>query len=696
MIRLFTLLIVLLCTPLTLFSASVSAAGIPTMDWQTAPNHPPVQVRLIQTGPYDQTNNYYPALLQVRLADNWKTYWRSPGEGGIAPRLDWQDSDNLAKVNWQWPVPERFSLLGIETQGYKHDVDFPLQITPIMGAEQTVFDAKLTLPSCTTICVLTDYHLQLPLDPNFTFDEQLNHDYQQAIGKVPRPANVVSPQTLTWDGTNKQLEIVLNNERGWQQPTVYVDELDEAIFSQPTFAIDDQQLHVRFQVSSWNDELNLDQQPVVITAIDDGLAEELTASISAGSLAPLTDTMPSLGWILLYAVLGGLILNIMPCVLPVLGLKLNSLVLGQRVNASGLPSNVRAPLLWSAFGIMLSFWLLAAFMLVLTWSGAQLGWGIQFQQPAFIGFMLLVTALFSLNLFGLFELRLPTSLNTWLATRPGNGHGGHVLQGMFATLLATPCSAPFLGTAVAVALASSPIVLIAIFTGLGLGMALPWLLLALFPSVIRALPKPGMWMEKVKWLFGLMLLATSLWLLSLLSYTLGTGITWVLAAVLIVLPLWSLIRQYGARGLIFGLAGMLLLGALGGIAAFATQSKWVSPIKDELNWQPLDPDRIAVEVAAGKRVFVDVTADWCITCQANKVGVTLRDPVYSALQDDDIVLMRGDWTRPDKNVTDYLHANQRAGIPFNQVFGPGLPNGKALEVLLTTNKVISALDEAKP
>ncbi|ART83265.1 copper-binding protein [Oceanisphaera profunda] len=690
MLNRFKTLYIWLLSPLLLLSSclALAATGVQGSGWQQAPEHPPVQVRLVQAGPYNAEQNHYPALLQVRLTDDWKTYWRSPGEGGIAPRLDWQASDNLADVNWQWPVPERFSLLGIETQGYKHEVDFPLQLTPSDTGQASTFNAQLTLPSCTTVCVLTDYQLQLPLDANWQVDEQLSHDYQQAVAKVPRVASLVSSETLTWDKASQQLEIILNNERGWQQPAIYVDELDEAIFSQPTFAINDQQLQVRFQVSSWDDELNLDQQAIVITAIDAGLAEELHANISAGTLAPLSENVPALGWILLYAVLGGLILNIMPCVLPVLGLKLNSLVLGER-------KQVRAPLLWSAFGIMLSFWLLAAFMLVLTWSGAQLGWGIQFQQPAFIGFMLLITALFSLNLFGLFEVRLPSRLNTWLATRPGSGNGGHVLQGMFATLLATPCSAPFLGTAVAVALASSPVVLVAIFTGLGLGMALPWLLLALFPSVIRALPKPGLWMEKVKWLFGLMLLATSLWLLSLLSYTLGAGITWALAALLIVLPIWSLIRQYGARGLIFGLAGMLLLGAVAGVGAMFTQSHWVSPIEDNLNWQPLDASRIAEEVAAGKRVFVDVTADWCITCQANKIGVTLRDPVYSALQADDIVLMRGDWTRPNSAITDYLHANQRAGIPFNQVFGPGLPQGKALEVLLTTNKVISALDEAK-
>nr|WP_237332935.1 protein-disulfide reductase DsbD domain-containing protein [Zobellella iuensis] len=659
--------------------------------WLQAPEHPPVQVRLVQTGPFDAASNYYPALLQVRLADDWKTYWRSPGEGGIAPRLDWLASDNLLDINWQWPQPSRFTLLGVETQGYQQDVDFPLQLTPADGSLPARLDATLTLPSCTTICVLTDYRLQLPLEPDALIsDEPLYHRYQQAVSRVPRPASLVQAEQLVWDKAQRQLAVSLHNPRGWQRPAVFVDELDNGIFSQPRLKIEGERLEARFKVGSWDPGLDLTQQVVVITATDEGLAEELAGQIETGVLPPATAQLP-LPLVLLYALLGGLVLNIMPCVLPVLGLKLNGLLLGHRSRA-----DVRRPLLLSAAGILLSFWLLAAFMLALTWSGAQLGWGIQFQQPAFIGFMLLITALFSLNLFGLFELRLPATMSTWLATRPGHGHGGHLLQGMFATLLATPCSAPFLGTAVAVALASSPLVLIAIFTGLGLGMALPWLLLALFPGFIRLLPRPGPWMLRVKWLFGLMLLATSLWLLSLLAPAIGTPASLVLVLLLALLALGSLLRRHGTRGLLFGLAGLLLLGALGGGLALLTQSRWVSPVKDELVWQPLDPARIAQEVAAGKRVFVDITADWCITCQANKIGVLLREPVYGTLQQEDMVLMRGDWTRPNPMITDYLRQHDRAGIPFNQVFGPGLPRGRELEVLLSTNQVMDTLEEARP
>ncbi|MCC4265003.1 thioredoxin family protein [Oceanimonas baumannii] len=681
MYKFFSLCLLLLAT----LSAQAADTG-----WLQSPEHPPVQVRLVQNGPLDNSTGQYAALLQVRLADDWKTYWRSPGEGGIAPRLDWQSSDNIQAFDWRWPLPDRFHLLGIETQGYQHDVNFPVYITPENPDTPATFNATLTLPSCTTICVLTEYSLSLPLQADLTLDETVNHHFQQALSRVPRPATRVQASDWHWDAAKEQVAITLSNEAGWQDPQIFIDDTDTAVFSQPVITTNGSHLEARFTVSSWDPALNLDGETLVVTVADESLAEELNGPVAQGTLAATASAQPGLLMVLGYALLGGLILNIMPCVLPVLGLKLNTLLLGERSRAQ-----VRRPLLLSATGIMLSFWGLAAFMLVLTWSGAQLGWGIQFQQPGFIGFMLAITALFSLNLFGLFEVHLPSRLNTWLATRPGGGNSSHLLQGMFATLLATPCSAPFLGTAVAAALASSPLVLIAIFTGLGLGMALPWLLLAAFPGFVRFMPRPGPWMVKVKWLFGLMLLATSLWLLSLLSATLGSTLSLLLATLLVILPLWSLLRRHGMRALVFGLAGISLTGAVLGGVALLTQERWVTPAKPELPWQPLDVARIEQEVAAGNRVFVDITADWCITCQANKVGVIQRDPVYSVLEQDNVVLMQGDWTRPNAEITDYLRAHGRAGIPFNQVFGPGLPDGRDLEVLLTSDRVISALEAAQ-
>ncbi|WP_116473746.1 protein-disulfide reductase DsbD family protein [Zobellella maritima] len=656
--------------------------------WLQNPDHPPVQVRLSQAGHFDAASRHYPALLEVALDDDWKTYWRSPGEGGIAPRIDWQGSENLAAVNWQWPTPERFMLLGVETQGYQGEVAFPLQLTPEDPNRPIHLNATLTLPSCTTICVLTDYRLQLALTPDEIMDS-LQYAYQKALAQVPGPARLVSLERLLWDKSRKQLQLSLIGPRDWQQPAVFIDELDTSMFTRPQVTLSGDRLNARFTVSSWDEALNLAGASLTVTVADQGFAEALSGTVEAAAVLPAEPPF-SLAQALLYALLGGLILNIMPCVLPVLGLKLNSLLLRTRH-----PRQVRRPLLLSATGILLSFWGLAGFMLLLTWSGASLGWGIQFQQPGFIAFMLLVTSLFAFNLLGLFTIRLPHRLNTWLATHSYGGDAGHLLQGSFATLLATPCSAPFLGTAVAVALASSPPVLFAIFTGLGLGMALPWLLLALFPGLTRAMPRPGRWMLWVKALFGLMLLATSLWLLSLLSPHLGLNASLLLATILLLLPLLSALRHHGIKGLLICLSAGSLLVAGGGLVALLTQPYWVNPVKDELTWEPLDAGRIEQQVAEGKRVFIDITADWCITCQANKIGVLLQEPVYSALQDEDLLLMRGDWTRPDSRVTDYLRAHGRAGIPFNQVFGPGSPDGQALEVLLTTERVMSALDAAR-
>ncbi|MCT7655949.1 hypothetical protein MBH78_17725 [Oceanimonas sp. NS1] len=363
--------------------------------------------------------------------------------------MEWQDSTNVQALDWRWPLPDRFHLLGIETQGYQQDVNFPLFITPADAGRPATFNATLTLPSCTTICVLTEYSLSLPLDANLVLDETTNHYFQQALSQVPRPASRVQAEDGRWDNTREQVAVTLSNPEGWQDPNVFIDDTDTAVFSQPELRLAGERLEARFTVNSWDPELNLDGERLTVTVADANLAEELNVPVIKGALSAGGSDQPSLLLALGYALLGGLILNIMPCVLPVLGLKLNSLLLGQRSRAE-----VRRPLLLSAAGIMLSFWGLAAFMLALTWSGAQLGWGIQFQQPGFIGFMLAVTALFSLNLFGLFEIQLPGRLSTWLATHPKGG-GSHLMQGMFATLLATPCSAPFLGTAVAAALASS-------------------------------------------------------------------------------------------------------------------------------------------------------------------------------------------------------------------------------------------------
>jgi suppressor for copper-sensitivity B len=391
--------------------------------------------------------------------------------------------------------------------------------------------------------------------------------------------------------------------------------------------------------------------------------------------------------ILFIALLGGLILNIMPCVLPVLGIKLTAIVEAPRLKQS----EIRRQFIASALGIFVSFWLLAGFILLLKFSGQAIGWGIQFQNPWFIGFMILITAIFALNMLGLFEITLPSNMQTTLATTGKNTIRGHFLQGMFATLLATPCSAPFLGTAVAFAFGAEPLVLFVVFNALALGMALPWLLIAAMPKLARYFPKPGRWMNVVKIIFALLLLITSLWLMSLLANFVSSSYLWLSALLLIMVFLFILAKSQGRAAAIATISALVVIGML---TALLTVNNWRKPLPTDLDWQPLNTVMIAKQLDLGKTVFVDVTADWCITCKANKVGVLLQNPVYSLLKQSHIKLMKGDWTKASTEVTQYLQQYHRFGVPFNIVYGPGAPLGIALPVILSADEVASAIKQA--
>ncbi|HLO77012.1 MAG TPA: thioredoxin family protein, partial [Magnetospirillum sp.] len=310
--------------------------------------------------------------------------------------------------------------------------------------------------------------------------------------------------------------------------------------------------------------------------------------------------------------------------------------------------HVRAAFLASAAGIVASFLALAGAAVAVKAAGQAVGWGIQFQQPGFLAVMIALLLAFAANLWGAFEIRLPSALMN--VGPSGVAHHtllGHFLSGAFATLLATPCSAPFLGTAVGFALARGAGEIAAIFAALGLGMSVPYLAVALWPDLARRLPKPGAWMVTVKKVMGVALAATALWLGSVLAAQ--TGLT---------------TAAPPAAG------------------------------KTDIAWKSFDLTAVRQAVAEGKVVFVDVTADWCITCKVNKAAVVDRGAVAARLTGGGVVPMRADWTRPDDGIARYLASFDRFGIPFNAVYGPGAPDGIALSELLTEAEVLAALDKA--
>lgn len=376
-----------------------------------------------------------------------------------------------------------------------------------------------------------------------------------------------------------------------------------------------------------------------------------------------------LGLMLLLALVGGLILNAMPCVLPVLSLKVFGLVRsaghGRREIARGALS--------TAAGILVSFWALALAAIAARAAGAAVGWGIQFQRPGFVVLLAVIVVLFCLNLWGLFEIPLPQRLARLGGSGPREGVAGHFASGLFATLMATPCSAPFLGTAVSFALAQEAPVILAIFTAVGLGMALPYLLISAFPGVAKVLPRPGAWMETVRGVMGFLLAAAAVWLFYVLAAQVSPEKVAGIKLALLALALFTWLRHRGVSGRVFRHAAAVGMAATVAVALGLAVSQQASTTKvggataeaaGLIEWQPFDRARAESLAAGGQLVFVDVTADWCFTCKVNERLVIETPEVAGAFEEHSVVPMKADWTNRNDDITQFLAEHGRYGIPF--------------------------------
>lgn len=649
--------------------------------WLQDPNNSHARVLMSASQPEEGAVRL---LLDVRLSDGWKTYWRSPGEGGIAPEIKWQTP--VDHVNWRWPTPQRFDVSGISTQGYHGDTVFPITLNVPNTA--TRLQGVLTLSTCSNVCVLTDFPFDLDLTQ--PAPQGFDHAFTRAEGTLPLTSGMVHQAQAGY--IKGELRVSAEREEGWQKPDVFFDVPEGADFAKPNIKIEGKRLLATVHVTDgWEGSApDLDGKPLSMVFSDSGIAQQMTMDVS-NVLPASSSSSLGLSTAILLALLGGLILNLMPCVLPVLAMKLGSVL--QLENRER--SVVRRQFLASASGILVSFWALAGLMTGLRLSQQAVGWGIQFQSPWFIGLMIVVTALFSANLFGFFSIRLGSHTTTRLATAGGHGNGGHFWQGVFATLLATPCSAPFLGTALAFALAAPLTDLWLVFTALGIGMSLPWLLIAAFPFVAKALPKPGQWMNRLRIVLGLMMLASSLWLISLLAAHTGVAVVLIISGLLLLALLILTGIQYGRRLLLVWGAVLLLLAGVVLATGALTAERWRTPMTDSVQWQPLSEQAITQALRENKRVFVDVTADWCVTCKANKYNVLLRDDVQQALSEPDVIALRGDWTTPSPAMTQFLQQRGAVAVPFNQIYGPGLPNGEVLSPLLDRQTLLNTLNNAK-
>ena len=639
--------------------------------------------------------------LQFRLAEGWKVYWRSPGDAGYPPSVDWSGSDNLAAAHMLWPAPSRFTVLGMDTVGYEGAAVLPVRVTLARAQAPAHFRAAVDYLACADICVPHAADLTLDLPAGLPAPSAFAHLIARAESSVPTagplPGLDVASVNTSGRGDNLTLHVQVTADAPLQAPQVFVEGPEDYAFGAPGAPVADGPGRVRFDIPVHGAELAvapLDGAAVTVTLLNGQHGIERHLTVGAASTAAPTDAAPgpSFALVLALGLLGGLILNLMPCVLPVLSIKLLS-VIG---HGGGDRRMVRLGFLASAAGILASFLVLAAAITLLKAGGAAVGWGLQFQQPWFLIVMIVVVGLFAANLWDLFEIRLPeTVADAGVHAGHVHGLGGHFLTGALATLLATPCSAPFLGTAVGYALPRSGVDVFAVFIAVGLGLALPYLAVAAFPQVATRLPRPGRWMVHLRRVLGVALAATALWLVFVLAATTGlAGALLIAAAAAVAVALVVVAIRCGGRTRRAAAAGALLDAAIAVAAPAALRGGGGTDEVVSEHWQPLDRAAIAAHVAAGQVVFVNVTADWCLTCKVNERLVLAAEPVVSLLASPDVVAMQGDWTRPDDGIARYLASFGRYGIPFDAVYGPGTPNGEALPELLTPDLVIAALERA--
>lgn len=656
--------------------------------------------------------------LHFRMAGDWKIYWRSPGDAGYPPEIDWSDSENLVDAEMLWPIPERFQLFGLQTFGYGDDVVLPIRAVAENPSEPVKLRGEVGYLVCEEICIPHTERLSLDLRPGEGGPSEAAYLIDRFRAQVPGSAASagmsLEKAVLTEGGETPELTVRVASDSVLSAPDVIVEEADGYRFGAPEVRLENGGEHAVLRVSGQRGfaaDAPLEGQTVTLTVFDGKRGFETRVTLEAGSLGASGSLLPvasaggggpsvgaaELAGLIAIAVLGGLILNLMPCVLPVLSLKLLSVV-GQGGRPRG---EIRAGFLASAAGILFSFLVLAAGAIALKTAGVAVGWGIQFQQPLFLVAMIVVLTLFASNLFGFFEVRLPRALADAPDRTGGTRHGlsGHFATGAFATLLATPCSAPFVGTAVAFALSRGSGEILAIFLAMGLGLALPYLAVAAMPGAAALLPRPGRWMLVLRRVLAVALAGTGVWLLTVLAAQDGALAATVVAVLMVMLSalLWA--RRAAGPQLRRAVPGVALLVAA---AAFAAPPVVGSqPIQEPsgpaeaAQWATLDESRIPDLVEEGKVVFVDVTADWCITCQVNKRAVLDNGTVRTELERGDVVRMRGDWTLPDPAISDYLARFDRYGIPFNVVYGPHAPEGIALPEILTTSAVMDAVKTAR-
>ncbi|MFN4173660.1 MAG: protein-disulfide reductase DsbD family protein [Parachlamydiaceae bacterium] len=644
--------------------------------------------------------------LQVDIEPGYHFYWKNPGGAGMQPQLKWALPDGFEVTAIEWPVPTKYTVAGIETFGYEKSTTLLAQIATEPKLKPNG-DKEIALELNWVVC---NEETCLPGSSKEAFKIKLSSEtdnpsdapyFDKVRSKLPVPTKTIESiknervinSVVIADGVNAE-ELV--------RAEFYPEEQGSVV---PKFSLkprSDGKIEFAFEADTFTDDLDgvlvIGEKGYAIhvdAPQDDAIAIVDTVQPVKYTAAPdeVDSTFAAIG----FAFIGGLILNLMPCVLPVVSLKLLSFV---KMAGSSRIKIVKHGATFAA-GVLVSFWALAIILIALKSYGNAVGWGFQLQSPLFVALFAIIMLVLALNLFGVFEAGMGVA--SWAGEKQANNRNGLLgsfLSGVLATVVAAPCTGPFLGSALGYAFTRPSYETLAIFTSLGLGMASPYLLISAVPSLARFIPKPGAWMESLKQFMGFMMLFAVLWLTWVFMGQTSDGdtILLLLSFILVSIACWV----YGKWATPFNskmarvTALMVILFALFAsykvvdYAAADKGNQTAQAVSD--GWEPFSLERLEELKKSGTPVFVDFTAKWCLICQTNHAVLSTGE-VEKQMELKGIVKMKADWTKNDPVITEELRKFGRSGVPLYLLYGNQDNEPKILPQVLTPDILISAIDE---
>jgi thiol:disulfide interchange protein DsbD len=680
------------------------AVGLPVQAASSSADAPHLHVQLVSWNAHLSPSPNNKTGLYFKMEPGWHIYWKNAGDSGEPPHIHWALPEGISASPLTFPAPKRLPLGPLMDFGYEGEVLFPIEldVSKAVKPGPVVLAAKVDWLVCREICIPGKAALELRRDvreqtTGFS-DVSPDRDLWNRVEKsLVFPAKVLV--NATFQPTKEGFRLAV--ETGQRESSAEFFPEDQDLLDNPS----PQKLRSTDNglILDLKKDANLTVSPKQLSGVlvlSGGRAFEIgalpgavTAVGSAVDAAGSSAAWPALLKASGLAFFGGLLLNLMPCVFPVLFLKGLALVRSGNEERQTL----RVHGFVYAAGILVSFWVLVGVLLGLRAAGASLGWGFQFQSPVFLALMAGLLFFLGLSLAGQFEMGLTlTSAGGSLAAK--QGYTGSFFTGVLAVVVATPCTAPFMGAAIGYALAQSPAVTFAIFTALALGLAAPYVALTLQPAWTRLLPRPGAWMEVLRQAISVPIFATVIWLAWVLAQAYGAGLLAMLLASFLLLAIagWFLGR-WPAKRWATTVAATILLGVVvlqvwaPESLAVASETQNAPEIKG--TWQPWSESAVSRSLAAGQPVFVDFTASWCLSCQVNERVALSRPEVVHAFQSKNVVLVKADWTRHDEPITQALAGLGRSGVPAYALYVPGENSPRLLPEVLTPGIVIEAIKQ---